>query len=102
MESEEQKQRIPYLVNTPAYIKYLSIEPMITEIKDLSLNNINWVIVGGESGPGARPIKEDWVTEIRDKCIENNVPFFFMQLGGVNKKIAGCTLQGRMWKELPI
>ncbi len=102
VESDKQKKRIPYLINTPAQIKYLSIEPMITEIKDLSLENINWVIVGGESGPGARPLKENWVTRIRDNCVENNVPFFFKQWGGVNKKIAGCTLQGRQWKELPI
>lgn len=102
VESNNQKKRIPYLINTPAHIKYLSIEPMITEIKDLSLDNINWVIVGGESGPGARPIKESWVTAIRDNCIKNQIPFFFKQWGGVNKKIAGCTLQGRQWKELPI
>lgn len=102
VESNEQKKRIPYLINTPAHIKYLSIEPMITEIKDLSLDNINWVIVGGESGPGARPIQESWVTSIRDNCIENEIPFFFKQWGGVNKKIAGCTLQGRQWKELPV
>ena len=102
VESNEQKRRIPYLINTPAYIKYLSIEPMITEIKDLSLQNINWVIVGGESGPGARPIHENWVTAIRDNCIKNKVPFFFKQWGGVNKKLAGCILQGQQWKELPI
>lgn len=75
---------------------------MISEIKDLSLDNINWVIVGGESGPGARPIEENWVTSIRDNCIENKIPFFFKQWGGVNKKRAGCTLQGRQWKELPV
>ena len=75
---------------------------MITEIKDLSLDNINWVIVGGESGPGARPIKENWVTSIRDNCLENKIPFFFKQWGGVNKKIAVCSLQGREWKELPM
>lgn len=101
VESNEQKKRIPYLINTPAHIKYLSIEPIINEIKDLSLDNINWVIVGGESGPGARPIQENWVTSIRDNCIEHKIPFFFKQWGGVNKKFAGCTLQGRQWKELP-
>lgn len=102
VESDEQKKRIPYLINTPAHIKYLSIEPMITEIKDLSLDNINWVIVGGESGPGARPIQENWVTEIRDNCIENDIPFFFKQWGGVNKKKNGSLLEGKYWKELPV
>ena len=101
VESENQKQRIPYLINTPAKIKYLSIEPMITPINDLSLNNIDWVIVGGESGPGARPIKEQWVTSIRDNCIENKVPFFFKQWGGINKKATGSLLEGKYWKELP-
>lgn len=72
VESDNQKKRIPYLIRTPAHIKYLSIEPMITEIKELSLENINWVIVGGESGPGARPIQEDWVTSIRDNCIAHD------------------------------
>ena len=102
VESNKQKKRIPYLINTPAYIKYLSIEPMITEIKDLSLENINWVIVGGESGPGARPIMENWVTSIRDNCIEHNIPFFFKQWGGVNKKRNGSLLQGKLWKQLPL
>jgi protein gp37 len=102
VESENQKQRIPYLINTPAKIKYLSIEPMITPINDLSLNNIDWVIVGGESGPGSRPIKEQWVTSIRDNCIKNQVPFFFKQWGGINKKAAGCLLEGKYWKELPV
>ena len=75
---------------------------MITEIKNLTLEDINWVIVGGESGPGARPIKENWVTQIRDNCIENNVPFFFKQWGGVNKKKNGSLLQGKLWKQLPL
>ena len=100
VESENQKQRIPYLINTPAKIKYLSIEPMITPINDLSLNNIDWVIVGGESGPGSRPIKEQWVTSIRDNCIKNKVPFFFKQWGGINKKATGSLLEGKYWKEL--
>lgn len=102
VESENQKQRIPYLINTPAKIKYLSIEPMITEISNLSLKGIDWVIVGGESGPGSRPIKAQWVTSIRDNCIKNKVPFFFKQWGGINKKATGCLLEGQYWKELPV
>lgn len=102
VESNNQKQRIPYLINTPAKIKYLSIEPMISDIKNLSLKNIDWVIVGGESGPGARPLQENWVLKIRDNCIKNQIPFFFKQWGGVNKKANGSLLQGKYWKELPI
>lgn len=101
VESEKQKQRIPYLIKTPAKIKYLSIEPMITEINNLSLEGIDWVIVGGESGPGARPIEEKWVTLIRDNCIKNSIPFFFKQWGGTNKKANGSLLEGKHWKELP-
>lgn len=102
VESDAQKIRINDLLKTPAKIKYLSIEPMITKIEQLSLNGIDWVIVGGESGPGARPIKEDWVTYIRDECLKSNVPFFFKQWGGTNKKQAGSLLQGEYWKQYPI
>jgi len=102
VESNAQKVRIKDLLKTPAKIKYLSIEPMITEVKPLSLKGINWVIVGGESGPGARPLEEKWVTYVRDECIKSKVPFFFKQWGGTNKKAAGSLLQGKHWKELPV
>jgi protein gp37 len=68
----------------------------------LNLKNINWVIVGGESGPGARPVAQEWVTDIRDQCLRVKVPFFFKQWGGVQKKRAGRTLEGRTWDEMPI
>ncbi len=94
--------RIKALKNIPAKVKYLSIEPMLSEISNLVLDGIDWVIVGGESGPGARPIKEEWILPIRDKCQKLKIPFFFKQWGGVNKKINGSLLQGKEWKELPV
>ena len=84
-----------------ALIKFLSIEPLIGPIYNLNLKNIDWVIVGGESGPGARPNDESWVIDIRDECKEQNVPFFFKQWGGVNKKKTGRLLQGKTWNEMP-
>lgn len=101
VESDEYKSRIDDLLEVPAKIKYLSIEPLIGEVKPLNLNGINWVIVGGESGPGSRPIEESWVTYIRDKCIKEDVPFFFKQWGGKNKKKAGRELQGETWSQYP-
>jgi len=101
VESDEYKCRIKDLIKVPAKIKYLSIEPLISEVKSLNLTGIDWVIVGGESGPGARPIEESWVTYIRDKCIKDKVPFFFKQWGGKNKKKAGRELQGETWSQYP-
>lgn len=101
VESNNQKARIKDLIKVPAKVKYLSIEPMITQVKPLPLEGIDWVIVGGESGPGARPIEEDWVTYIRNECLKFGVPFFFKQWGGINKKEAGSLLQGKHWKQYP-
>lgn len=102
VESQEYTYRINDLRNTGAFIKFLSIEPLIGPVRKLKLKNINWVIVGGESGPKARPMKEEWVLDIKDQCKEAEVPFFFKQWGGVNKKKAGRSLLGRTWDELPI
>jgi protein gp37 len=93
--------RIDHLRQTRARTKFLSIEPLLGPIPSLDLRGIQWVIVGGESGPKARPIKEDWVVEIRDQCLASHVPFFFKQWGGLNKKKAGRLLQGRIWDGLP-
>lgn len=101
VESADYKYRIDYLRYTGANIKFLSFEPLLEDLGELNLDEIDWVIVGGESGPGARPIKIDWVRNIREQCIARNVPFFFKQWGGRNKKKAGRLLDGRIWDEMP-
>lgn len=93
--------RIQHLRETNAAVKFLSLEPLIGPLPDLDLSGVDWVIVGGESGPGARPMEIDWVREIRTSCLEYNVPFFFKQWGGTNKKKAGRILDGRTWDEIP-
>jgi protein gp37 len=101
VENQDYIYRINHLKNTNASIKFLSLEPLLGPLDNISLNEINWVIVGGESGPGARPIKNEWVINIKNKCIDNNVPFFFKQWGGISKKRNGRLLEGRIWGELP-
>jgi protein gp37 len=94
--------RIDDLRRTEAKVRFLSLEPLLGPLDDLDLEGIHWVIVGGESGPGARPLDEEWVTSLRDQCIAAEVPFFFKQWGGVNKKKTGRLLEGRTWGELPV
>ena len=101
VETAQYVHRIRTLQRIPAHIRFLSVEPLLGPIPRLPISKIDWVIVGGESGPGARPIKEEWVTQIRDRCRTYGVPFFFKQWGGVNKKRAGRELQGRTWDEMP-
>lgn len=101
VEDENYTYRIEHLRKTNAIIKFLSIEPLLGPIKKLNLEGINWVIVGGESGPQARPMDSEWVTDIRDQCQNAKVPFFFKQWGGKNKKKAGRTLAGRIWSQMP-
>jgi protein gp37 len=93
--------RVDLLRAAPASIRFLSIEPLLEDLGAINLNGINWVIVGGESGPGARPIQPDWVRSIRDQCLAAGVPFFFKQWGGVRKSEAGRELDGAFWDELP-
>ena len=93
--------RVHELRGTRAAIKFLSLEPLLGPIPRLPLARVDWVIVGGESGPGARPMKPDWVRQIRDRCVARGVPFFFKQWGGVNKKVTGRVLDGRTWDQLP-
>ncbi|MCC6463994.1 MAG: phage Gp37/Gp68 family protein [Planctomycetes bacterium] len=101
VESASCTWRIDRLRETTAHIKFLSIEPLLGPIPGLDLSGIHWVIVGGESGPGARAVDPAWVREIRDQCVAADVPFFFKQWGGVNKKRAGRELDGRFWSEMP-
>ncbi len=93
--------RIDHLRSTQANIKFLSLEPLLGPLQNLKLSGIDWVIVGGESGPGARPMQKEWAIEIKEQCQRAGVPFFFKQWGGVNKKRAGRILEGQTWDELP-
>ena len=101
VESEAFMHRIDRLRETAAGIKFLSLEPLLGPLDNLELAGIDWVIVGGESGPGARPMNAEWVTSIRDQCADAGVPFFFKQWGGVWKKRFGRILEGRTWDEMP-
>jgi len=101
VENSDFIERIYHLQNTTAIIKFISCEPLIGPLPYLPLTNIDWIIVGGESGPYSRPISVKWVQDIRDQCLNNGVPFFFKQWGGTNKKKNGRILDGRIWDELP-
>jgi protein gp37 len=94
--------RVDALRETPAAIRFLSIEPLLEDLGPLDLTAIDWVIVGGESGPRSRPMKEQWVLSIRDQCREAGVPFFFKQWGGVQKSRNGRALRGRTWDDMPL
>lgn len=102
VETDAYRHRIDLLRATDAQIKFLSIEPLLGPLPDLDLSDIDWVIVGGESGPLARPIDPEWVVDLRDQCLAANVPFFFKQWGGRNKKKAGRELDGQTWNEMPV
>jgi len=93
--------RIDELRRARAAVRFLSVEPLLEDLGEIDLTNIDWVIVGGESGPGARPMREEWVLSIRDQCEAAGVKFFFKQWGGVRKKIAGRALDGRTYDEVP-
>ena len=93
--------RIERLRGIPAELRFLSIEPLLGPIPNLCLDRIHWVIVGGESGPGARPMQEQWVIQIRDQCVNHRVPFFFKQWGGIQKSRYGRLLEKRSWDEMP-
>lgn len=94
--------RMDDLRETGAQIKFLSLEPLLGSLPNLNLRGIDWVIVGGESGPRARAMDSEWVVDIRDQCRDANVPFFFKQWGGVRKKDAGRVLEGRTWDDMPL
>jgi protein gp37 len=102
VENQKYAFRIDHLRQTGAHVKFLSLEPLLGPIYDLDLTGIDWAIVGGESGPKARPMQSEWVTEIRDQCLEQGVAFFFKQWGGTNKKKSGRLLEGRTWDQMPV
>jgi protein gp37 len=101
VESDGYRVRIDGLRRAGAQTKFLSLEPLLGPLYDLDLRGIHWVIVGGESGPGARPMDPAWARDLRDQCRRSKVPFFFKQWGGTNKKRAGRVLDGRTWDEMP-
>ncbi len=101
VEHEDYISRVDDLRACGAKVKFLSLEPLLGPMPHLDLTGIDWVIVGGESGPGARPLQADWVRQVRDGCSASGVPFFFKQWGGVNKKKNGRLLDGRTWDEMP-
>lgn len=101
VESSRYRHRIDQLRETAARIKFLSLEPLLGPLPTLDLSGIDWAIVGGESGPGARPLREAWVKDLRDQCQRTRVAFFFKQWGGVHKKRTGRLLDGRTWDEMP-
>lgn len=101
VENNDFVHRINHLRNTPAKIKFLSLEPLLGPLPKLNLRNIDWVIVGGESGRKPRPIKEEWVVDIKNQCLNSNVEFFFKQWGGMNKKANGRELLGKTYNGMP-
>jgi protein gp37 len=101
IEDDDWVARADHLRDTPAAVRFLSLEPLLGPVPSLDLTGIDWVIVGGESGPRHRPIEQHWVTEIRDRCLDAGVPFFFKQWGGVRPKSGGRELEGRAWDEMP-
>lgn len=101
VESATYRFRIDHLRTVSAATRFLSIEPLIGPVGELDLGGIHWVIVGGESGPGARPVAYEWIVEIRDQCIAADVPFFFKQWGGRTPKASGRQLDGERWDEMP-
>lgn len=102
VENAEYVWRVEYLRKVPARVRFLSAEPLLGPLGRFNLRGIDWVIAGGESGPGARPMNPSWVREVRDACLAARVPFFFKQWGGVRKGRAGRVLDGRTWDEMPV
>jgi protein gp37 len=101
VERQDYAYRVDHLRRSSARVRFLSCEPLLGALPDLNLEGIDWVIVGGESGPGARPMDLAWVLDLRDQCVRAAVPFFFKQWGGRNKKKAGRVLDGRVWDQVP-
>jgi protein gp37 len=102
VENGDHRDRIDHLRATPAAVKFLSLEPLLGPLPKLDLRGIDWVIVGGESGPRARPMDPAWARDLRDQCVAAGVAFFFKQWGGVWKSRTGRTLDGRIWDEMPM
>lgn len=102
VENQQYIHRIDHLRETPSFVRFLSLEPLLGPLDNLDLYGIHWVIAGGESGPGTRPVDVNWIRSIRDQCLESGVPFFFKQWGGVHRTKAGRLLDERTWDEYPM
>jgi protein gp37 len=102
IENKDYTFRIDHLRKTGAQVKFLSLEPLLGALPELNLQGIDWAIVGGESGPQARLMREEWVVDIRNQCQAAGVPFFFKQWGGTNKKKTGRMLEGQTWDQMPL
>ena len=102
VENSDYTFRIDHLRQTSAHTKFLSLEPLLGPLSHINLDSIDWVIVGGESGPGARPMEKKWVIDLKNQCQSADTPFFFKQWGGVRKKRNGRILQGRTWDQMPV
>ena len=101
MEDRRSLSRLKHLREANASVRFVSFEPLLEDLGEIELSGFHWVIVGGESGPGARPMKADWVRSLQKQCEKYNVAFFFKQWGGVNKKRTGRELDGRTWDAMP-
>lgn len=101
VEEAAAKSRIDHLRQARAMVRFLSVEPLISSVGPMNLDGIHWVIAGGESGPGARPMHIEWAREVRNECARQAVPFFFKQWGGLRPKSGGRELDGRAWNEMP-
>ncbi len=101
VETKHYNFRIDHLRNVPASTRFISFEPLLASVGAINLNGIHWAIVGGESGPKARPIQKEWVIEIKEQCNDAGIAFFFKQWGGINKKKTGRLLDGKIWNQVP-
>jgi len=101
VENSDYASRLDHLRRTGAAVKFISFEPLLGPVSNIDLAGIQWAIAGGESGPGARPMRSEWVIHLRDRCVAEGIPFFFKQWGGVNKKANGRLLENRTWAERP-
>jgi protein gp37 len=101
VEDRRALRRVDHLRSANARVRFLSVEPLLEDLGELDLRGLHWVIVGGESGPGFRPLEREWVRGVRDQCLEQGVPFFFKQWGGIRPKSGGNVLDGRRWSQYP-
>jgi protein gp37 len=102
IENRKFVHRADYLRQVPAAVRFVSAEPLLGPLDELALNELDWVIVGGESGPKHRPMKVGWARDLRDRCLEAEVPFFFKQWGGLRSKSGGRELDGQVWSQMPL